>query len=135
MTQRETIGQRLDRLFPAYCTCGTPIKRMDKTWHCCPACGIDQTSFEGVSNKRLCNQLLHIGNQMNSVNIALRLSPALRGRLEIAALDEGLPLATMIRELLREALASRLVAHDHREACDQLQPKRDIDSGPHGQLP
>lgn len=72
---------------------------------------------------------------MNSVNIALRLSPALRGRLEIAALDEGLPLATMIRELLREALASRLVAHDHREACDQLQPKRDIDSGPHGQLP
>lgn len=55
----ETIGERLDRLYPAKCyACGTPYKRTDAKWHdhasriFCKACGLDQTSAEAGSIAR-----------------------------------------------------------------------------------
>ena len=55
----ETIGQRLDRLYPAACyCCGLPYKRMDAQWidgasrNICPRCGLDQHSPEAFDIAR-----------------------------------------------------------------------------------
>lgn len=43
-----TIGERLDKTFPAHChACKTPIKRVEHRQ--CPACGLDQFSQEALS--------------------------------------------------------------------------------------
>ena len=56
----ETIGQRLDRLYPAVCyCCGLPYKRTEAKWidgasrNVCTRCGLDQTSAEAYSIARL----------------------------------------------------------------------------------
>ena len=62
----ETIGQRLDRLYPAACyACGTPYKRMDAKWvhgmlrDVCANCGLDQTSDEAACIARAKSGLWH----------------------------------------------------------------------------